>query len=293
MVDKPVPGSLDSTLELPPPVALWEPFFGGPTPEDELIPLGYIFGMTLSNSGAAGSLNQTLNIAAGTWVDSTGNYVFKPAAMTKTLANFATGSGTGGLGSAAQPLAANQWYHVFAIWNPATQGNDVYFDVATAGVAPAPTALPAGFTTWRRIGSILTNASKNITLFFQTGNHFQMSGVLMLNAAGAFSGFLRALCPPGIACIPFVGSLMSMTGTAASANMQLFDGGSSSSIDWFYYGFPSIQSTAGTAQGNGVAGAMAPQTNTSGQIFCIVGVNGAPSSAAFQLFGEGWIDPLP
>ncbi|MBY3228533.1 hypothetical protein [Rhizobium laguerreae] len=76
---------------------------------------------------------------------------------------WAAGSGNGGLDQGA--LTANVWYHCFVIMNTTTGIVDVLF----SGSVTNP-LLPAGFTIYRRVWSVRTDASSNIMPYTQTGD---------------------------------------------------------------------------------------------------------------------------
>lgn len=85
--------------------------------------------------------------------------------MTKTLGSFAVGTGNGALDTGA--VAVSTWYHVHLI----RRDSDGVTDVLLSASATAPT-MPIGWSNARRIGSILTNGSLQITPFLQVGNVF-------------------------------------------------------------------------------------------------------------------------
>ena len=72
---------------------------------------------------------------------------------------------TGANGRDGGSEAANTWYHVFIIYNPATN--------AVAGLlsasATAPT-LPSGYTAWRLVGAVRNNGSSNLFRTLKRGN---------------------------------------------------------------------------------------------------------------------------
>jgi hypothetical protein len=82
-------------------------------------------------------------------------------AVTKSIAaNWAVGSGNGGLDTGS--VAPSTWYHVFVI---ARQDTGVV-DALISASATAPT-MPTNYTLFRRIGSILANASSQLANFTQ------------------------------------------------------------------------------------------------------------------------------
>ena len=127
------------------------------------LPQSYLAGLQLSNDGT--SPNTVIDITAGQCRDSTNAQNIILPAFTKSVSgSWAAGSGNNGMGNGLS-VAANAWYHVFAINNAGS--SDVYFDTSvTAANAPA------GTTYSRRIGSIKTDGSSHILAFSQNGDEF-------------------------------------------------------------------------------------------------------------------------
>lgn len=127
---------------------------------------GYLFGLTMT-SGTSTNLSSTLSVAPGVAADSTGTYLFQLSAeISKVLAGpWAAGSTANGLDTGTR--ANNTWYHVFLIRNDSTGTADILFSTSYA----SPT-MPAGYSHKRRIGSVKTDGSGNITPFTQTEDEF-------------------------------------------------------------------------------------------------------------------------
>lgn len=139
-----------------------------------LSPLSSALNITSSNKGLT-YLNQPITIANNATdtdndIDFTaGNFQFDDnsgealaSAMTKRLdASWSAGNNGGGLFSGTKQ--ANTWYHCYAIANPTTQVSDFGFYPSSLDVA---SVLPSGFTKYKYLGSVLTNASGNITPFY-------------------------------------------------------------------------------------------------------------------------------
>lgn len=124
--------------------------------------LGYLNGLTMSTAGAS----TTMAIAAGVAVDRTGTDFMKlAAAISKTTAAWAVGTGNGGLDTGA--IAASTWYHFHLIKRPDTGVVDVLFSLS-----PTAPTLPANYTLSRRIGSMSTSASSQWNKFYQDGDTF-------------------------------------------------------------------------------------------------------------------------
>ncbi len=124
---------------------------------------GTLFGLNMSTAGSS----TTLTIAAGFAADSTNVKLMRlVSAMAKTTAAWAIGTAAGGLDTGT--IAVNTWYHFYVIYNPTTDATDVVFSTN----ATTPT-LPAGYTLYRRIGSMRTEtAATNWLAFFQDGDTF-------------------------------------------------------------------------------------------------------------------------
>lgn len=123
----------------------------------------YLAGLALSNDGS--SPNTVLDVAAGQCADSTNAVMINLGAFTKsTGGSWVAGSGSNGMGQTLT-IAATTWYHVFAIINGAAA--DMYFDTSVTAANK-----PTGTTAFRRIGSMLTDASSHIVAFSQNGDEF-------------------------------------------------------------------------------------------------------------------------
>lgn len=127
---------------------------------------GGIAGLTLSNNATA----TKLDVAAGICKDSTNAVSITLAAaitagLIQTSGAWAAGSTQNKLDTGAR--ANSTWYHVWAIMKDSDNSGDFLFSLS----ASAPT-MPAGYTYKRRIGSVLTDGSGNITAFSQNGDEF-------------------------------------------------------------------------------------------------------------------------
>ena len=106
------------------------------------LPKNYLTGFVLSNG--TDTVND-INVGAGVCRDSTDTYDITLTAMTKQLdAAWVAGTAAGGRDSGA---ISDNWWHVFAIYNPTTGVSDVLFSLSLS----APT-YPSGYTAKRRIG---------------------------------------------------------------------------------------------------------------------------------------------
>lgn len=130
------------------------------------VPRGHIAGLTLSNNGTA----TKLDVAAGVCRDSTDTAtLYMPAAITagliQTSGSWAAGSTQNKLDTGAR--ANSTWYHVWIIRKDSDGTVDWLFSLS----ASSPT-MPSGYTYKRRIGSVKTDGSGNITSFTQVGDEF-------------------------------------------------------------------------------------------------------------------------
>jgi hypothetical protein len=136
---------------------------------------GQIYGLTLSNNVT--DATNDINIAAGSAVDSTGAVsMLLASGYTKRLdAAWAVGTGNGGRMSAA--AIADTTYHVFLIRRPDTGVVDVGFDTS-----PTAPTLPANYTQFRRIGSIIRESGA-IVGFLQFGDKFLRTSLFVFTSA--------------------------------------------------------------------------------------------------------------
>jgi hypothetical protein len=137
---------------------------------------------TTTNQGLT-YLNNPITIAnnatdANNDIDFTaGNFKFSDlssdavlSAMTKRLdASWVAGTNQGGLDTGSK--ANSTWYHCYAIKNLTSGVSDAIF--STNATTPS---LPAGYTKFKRVGSVKTNASGNIFSFLQKDKFFEWAG---------------------------------------------------------------------------------------------------------------------
>jgi hypothetical protein len=104
--------------------------------------------------------------------------------MTKRIDQpWAPGSTSGGRLANFASFSQVQTYHVFLLYDPATNTTDLGFDSSVAAVNR-----PSGWSA-RRIGSILIDTSGNIIKFFQLGNYFEFDSPVidLLSVAIAYT----------------------------------------------------------------------------------------------------------
>jgi len=240
---------------------------------------GYIDGLILANGTDA---DHDINIAAGEARDSTNTYnLINTATLVKQIdAAWAAGSAAGGLFSGSVGNAT--WYHVFLIRKDSDGTIDAGFDTSVTAANK-----PAGYSTYRRIGSVLTNGSAaNILAFSQMGNQFLWKvGITDVNAAAITnSATLYTLSVPlGVKTLPVI-----TTQVAKGANVIVY--WSSPDVTDSAASQPNV--TSYQINGQGVdptwhKGPTSLRTNTSSQI------RGRTDTAACTayVYTQGWIDP--
>lgn len=233
----------------------------------------YIAGLTLSAAGGTG----TFGITGGSAADSTNSVIMKlTSAYTKTTAAWAVGSGNGSLDTGS--IGNNTWYHVYEIRRPDTGVVDILISTNPT----VPTALPANYTQYRRIGSMRTNGSAQWMAFQQIGDDFYKLQVVDQTYGLTQAATLQTLSvPTGIIVEPFLAILVravnNNTGVvqiAPAANATLFTEIS------HYEGDPSNGSSSTTLF-------VGPPTNTAAQVY--VGIV-TPSGDIMSVSTYGWRD---
>ena len=242
---------------------------------------GYIFGLHLFYATST-----SLGVQPGMAMDSGGSTMMTlPAMLTKTTAAWAAGNNAGGLDT-GPAMAAGAWYHWYLIYNPTTLAVDVVFS-GTMTPDAGPTALPAGFTKFRRLGSMLYSAS-GWTLFTQHGDEFTFSvpisdasnAAMVSTAAGAL---YQLSVPPGVSVLARVRGSVAVTTANSFARICSPDepvtaanvpGGNRTSTS------PVAASSAGTQA------TISVRTNTAGQIRAVANL----ASTSLTVVTYGWID---
>src|SRR5262245_56209710 len=231
----------------------------------------YLTGLTLSTAGAS----TTFSVAAGMAANSTNiDYMVLAAAISKTTAAWAVGSGNGALDTGT--IAPNTWYHTHLIKRPDTGVVDVLVSLS----ATSPT-LPSNFTIPpRRIGSMRTNASSQWIAFSQLDDEFlwnvavlDFNVVTMTNTA-----VISALTvPSGIK----VGALFSAEMNSGVTSRMYF-----SSLDVSDQAAGGTLTMLSTFNAALQAGVFNVRTDTSGQIRRRSNV----TSGTITISTFGWID---
>lgn len=123
--------------------------------------------------------------------DGTGQAVLASGLIKQLDAAWAAGDNQGGLFTGT--IAADTWYHCFAISNASGSLVDVGFDTDVNA-----TNIPVGYTKYKRRGSILTDGSANIRGFIQYGNWFEFNqhiNFIIAEVASNFTSGVFRTCP--------------------------------------------------------------------------------------------------
>lgn len=233
----------------------------------------YIAGLGTSNN--AGTPNTKIDVAAGQAADSTNAVMMSFSGAAKTV-DF-TASGANGLDTGA--IAANTWYAILLI--NGVSGTAVMATKETAGSAIAPT-MPSGYTSYRYVGSVLTDGSSHLLPYTQVGRDFFWT-TRFLDASGvtgAAATLLTLTVPRSVAVYP-------------KFNAALFDSTSASST--FYAWSPSQKTTNNINAflemqllSTTIVGARSDiLSNISAQIYYQL----STATASMDLYTQGWIDP--
>ncbi|MFT4097193.1 MAG: DUF2793 domain-containing protein [Rhodoblastus sp.] len=126
---------------------------------------GHLAGFGMANNPSTPSTK--IDVMEGVAVDSANALLISAAAATINCAV----AGANGLDGGA--LAANAWYHVFAI---AKADGTSAFLASLSATAPA---LPSGYSAFRRIGAFRTDASAAILAFLQIEDTFHFAAAIV------------------------------------------------------------------------------------------------------------------
>lgn len=239
-------------------------------PQQPPLPLNMISGFGLSNDTTTPA--SILDIAAGVAVDSSNAVTISGSAFKKSTAGvWAAGAGGNGMGTGLT-VAANTWYHVFAIVNGGAF--DVYFDTSITAANK-----PAGTTAFRYIGSFRTISGSTISQFLQMGQRFMWGNPPADLSAGTATipTSLTLTVPPGIVTFPLL--TLNFTPGAAGTTAKV--------------GNPTLMPASWEAEVSGlnasavVVSSAQVSSNTASQVQYQV----SSSSAALGITTMGYINP--
>lgn len=167
------------------------------------LPRSYLAGMSMSN--ASGDTNYDITISAGECRDTANTYdiVFSSSLTKQIDAAWALGNNAGGLASGAAALGSGTTtYHVHALYNPTSGVTDAGFDDSISATNLLADA--TGYTSYRRIGSVVITSGDTIYQFAQWGDYFYLHDpILDVNAATPGTSGVTAILsvPDGISVI--------------------------------------------------------------------------------------------
>lgn len=238
---------------------------------------GELGGLTLSNNATA----TKLDVAAGKCRDSTdvADIILTSAVtagLIQTSGSWAAGNTQNKLDTGAR--ANSTWYHVYAIRKDSDGSGDFLFSLSVS----APT-MPSGYTYFRRIGSVRTDGSGNITAFVQSGDSFLWAVAVQDVAVSnpGTSAVTRTLTvPTGYKLDAILHASVQGTVTIALGLISSFDASDTTA---------SIGNcNVGANDNGGGSTALVIRTNISGQVRSRL--SGSDASTNFYINTEGWHD---
>ncbi len=136
------------------------------------LPKGYIDGLILSNE--AGDTDHDIEVSPGVCRSDANDLdmAITTAWIKQIDVVWAVGTGNGGRASGVA-LSVDTWYHFFEIGKADGSAVDFGFDTDVDAVNLLADA--SGYTSYRRLGSVLTDGSSNILGFIQTGGDFRFN----------------------------------------------------------------------------------------------------------------------
>jgi hypothetical protein len=201
------------------------------------------------------------------------------SSITKTTGAFVAGSGNGSLDTGT--IANSTWYHVYLITRTDTHVVDVLISLS----ATLP-SLPASYTLFRRIGSLLTTASGTFTPFTQLGDDFLWTTPFtdVSNIPTVVAPTLKTLTvPTGVQVTASIQGML--TGATAGSYGILFSspdtGGLAAGAGLGRHSVYASQSTGGAGVGRDFV-----KTNTAGQIY----VSASSTGVSYYINTFGWND---
>ncbi len=159
---------------------------------------GLIYGLVPSNNATTPNTHLDFSVGGCRSSDDTYDIIFT-SAMTKRLDQPWSAGANGGLMDSGAK-AASTGYHIYAIYNVTTGAEDY---IASASATAPVLTLATGFTKFRRICSIMTDAAGNIRRFIATQtaqglmmNFLPAGRILDINAQANGGVFLRQIFVP-------------------------------------------------------------------------------------------------
>ena len=239
--------------------------------------LGMIAGLTLSNNVSDAA--KDIDIAIGSARDSTDTYTMNLSSIiTKQIdATWAAGDDAGGLFSGS--VAADTWYHVFIIQHDTTGAIDAGFDTSVTAAN-----IPASYTAYRRIGSVLTDSTPDILAFTQFGDEFILATPINdYTGTWSTSGSLKTLSVPVDVNVIAKFSTTSADTSATAASYRIsspYENDVATTT-----ANANIRSYHATSNGEALNGQFNVLTNTSSQIR-----ERSTLATSLEIVARGWTD---
>jgi hypothetical protein len=231
--------------------------------------------ITISNGTDS---DHDIDFTAGNFQFDDGSGQAVVTALTKQIdAAWVAGDNAGGLDTGS--VAADTFYYCFAIYNPTTSTADFLFSASYS----SPT-LPSGYTKKKYVGSILTDGSANIRLFYQNGNRFLLDTIITDHSASPTNGIYATYQMS----VPRIDNII---GCLTAGQTRTTTGVVSQNTLWRYTGSSNGGYTVSSGAVNGYFGRynnFQAFMNSSAQVDVRFDFT-APSSS-FLLKTEGWID---
>lgn len=235
----------------------------------------HLSGLVISTAGAS----TTISVSAGYAANSDDTVMMRlAAAINKTTAAWAVGTGNGGLDTGA--IANNTVYALFEIMRPDTSVVDILFSLS-----PTAPTLPANYTKFRRIGFWPTNGSGQWVSMKQEGDKFTKLSPTAYDVDVTNPGTLAVLrtlpVPLGIKLSAII-NIGVIRGSTNTTTVRLTD--------------PDV--TASTALPEMLANDGDPTTTSSAQFYITTNTSGqvrtqlssTVSSTVLRMTVMGWID---
>jgi hypothetical protein len=224
-------------------------------------------------------------IAVGETRDSTNvaNLILGTAITKQIDATWAAGDDAGGLFSGA--VANDTTYHIFLIIKDSDGTVDAGFDTSVTAAN-----IPTGYTYYRRIASITSDGSANITDYVQIGDRFMLlfpSGDVGVTNPGDSAVTRTLSVPTGISVLALMVAGIDDTTSAADAYWYLSDLSLQDSTPGASITHAKTGQGSSAVSDQGYAWAEV-YTNTSGQIRSRA--TGSAADITFYINTMGWID---
>lgn len=263
------------------------------------LPRGYLNGYTVGTD--AGDTDHDISFGAGTARDfgNALNMIRASAIVKRIDANWVEGTSQGGFPSALT-LTADTWYHLFIIVK-STGEVDAGFDSSITATNLLSDA--SSYTGYRRIGSVLTNASSNITpfIFTEFGGIRQFDWVTVTKdventgiATGTTATTIALRVPPDIATLARFSSRITVTaGADSDAQIYFYPTDTTEQVDVTVTPEGILHGQNGAISGGaqeGWIGEVVVRTNTSKQIKYSIFIDATATNGAVRVATRGWYD---